>query len=165
MASKLQVGDFAPDFKLPDQNGRSVSLADFKGKSPLVLVFYTSDLSPESAEQLVEVNEVTEQLKGMGAVVLALSKGGRDSHIDFAKKHKLSMPLLIDHDMVAAASYEALGGFGPFKGIRPTSVVVDSSGQIIYYRHGGPNPKELVAALGSQSSPATLGDGGTVTAS
>jgi peroxiredoxin len=148
---KLQLGSIAPDFELPDQNGQKVRLSDYRnGFDFTVLVFYISDLNPDSPAQMASVREVYGELEKLNAGVLGISKSGDEAKRDFANKSKLTFPLLVDHDNAVAITYGMQGGFGPLKTIKRGVVVMSKGGQIIYYRHGDHGMDEVVKALSEQ---------------
>jgi thioredoxin-dependent peroxiredoxin len=148
---KLQVGSAAPDFELPDQDGQAVRLADYRSKFDFtVLVFYISDLNPDSPAQMVSVREVYGDLEKLKAGVLGISKSGDEAKRDFATKNKLTFPLLVDHDNAVAVNYGLQGGFGPLKTIKRGVVVMNKSGQVLYYRQGDHGMDEVVKVLQQQ---------------
>jgi peroxiredoxin len=91
----IEPGSPAPDFKLPDQDGKKVSLADFRGRT-VVLVFYPSDFSPVCTDQLSVYQEVLPQLEEAGATLLGISVDGAFCHKAFQHHHNLTIPLLAD---------------------------------------------------------------------
>src|SRR5258708_30396241 len=91
---KVQVGDRAPDFTLPDQSGTPVSLGDFLKKKHIVLYFYPRDNTSICTEQACAFRDSYEVLKSIGAEVIAISADSIESHQQFAKYHHLTfMPL------------------------------------------------------------------------
>jgi peroxiredoxin len=91
----IEPGSAAPDFTLPDQDGNSVSLADFRGRT-VVLVFYPSDFSPVCTDQLSVYHEVLPQLEERGATLLGISVDGAYCHKAFQQHLNTSIPLLAD---------------------------------------------------------------------
>ena len=91
----IEPGSPAPDFKLPDQDGKKVSLADFRGRT-VVLVFYPSDFSPVCTDQLSVYQEVLPQLEEAGATLLGISVDGAFCHKAFQQHQNLTIPLLAD---------------------------------------------------------------------
>jgi len=88
-------GSPAPDFTLPDQDGNTVSLADFRGRT-VVLVFYPADFSPVCTDQLSIYQEVLPQLEEQEAQLVGISVDGAFCHKAFQEHHGLSIPLLAD---------------------------------------------------------------------
>lgn len=91
----IEPGSAAPDFRLPDQDGNKVSLADFRGRT-VVLVFYPSDFSPVCTDQLSVYQEVLPQLEEAGATLLGISVDGAFCHKAFQQHGNLTIPLLAD---------------------------------------------------------------------
>lgn len=88
-------GSSAPDFTLPDQDGKRVSLSEFRGRT-VVLVFYPADFSPVCTDQLSVYQEVLPQLEQQGAELLGVSVDNAFCHKAFREHHGLSIPLLAD---------------------------------------------------------------------
>jgi peroxiredoxin len=91
----IQPGAEAPGFTLPDQDGKEVSLADFRGQT-VVLVFYPADFSPVCTDQLSVYQEVLPQLEERGAHLLGISVDGSFCHRAFRSHTNLDIPLLAD---------------------------------------------------------------------
>jgi peroxiredoxin len=91
----IEPGSPAPDFTLSDQDGNRVSLADFRGRT-VVLVFYPSDFSPVCTDQLSIYQEVLPQLEEEGAQLVGISVDNAYSHKAFQQHQGLSIPLLAD---------------------------------------------------------------------
>src|SRR5437867_5660757 len=104
MAEDLQVGNKAPDFSLPDQDGKTVSLKDFKGKQ-VVLYFYPKDDTPGCTKEACSFRDSEAALKKAGAVVLGVSMDGQTSHQKFITKFKLPFTLLSDEDAAVSKAY------------------------------------------------------------
>lgn len=100
----LKEGDRAPDFKLPDQDGREVRLSDFAGK-PVVVYFYSRDNTSGCTRQALAFRDVQERLKQLGAVLLGVSRDSVASHKRFADKNVLPFPLLSDPELTALQAY------------------------------------------------------------
>jgi len=124
----LSVGDAAPDFELPGTGGRSYSLAEFAGRS-VVLVFYPGDDTPVCTKQLNSYSEGIEQFAELDAQVLGISAQDVNSHEDFTGKHGFEFPLLADVDKVVAGAY---GTLGPLGFPRRSVVIVDTEGVVRY---------------------------------
>lgn len=129
----LKVGDVAPDFTLADQNGKLVSLADFRGKK-VVLYFYPKDNTPGCTRQACAFAASYEQLKEQNAVVVGVSKDSTASHVKFAEKYGLPFILLSDPDRIAIEAYgvwQEKKQYGKVSfGVVRTTFVVDEGGVI-----------------------------------
>ena len=79
----LEIGSVAPDFTLPDKEGKPVSLKDFAGKK-VVLYFYPKDSTPGCTRQAQAFRDAFAQFVEAGAVVIGISKDSVKSHLNFA---------------------------------------------------------------------------------
>ncbi|MBI4756666.1 MAG: peroxiredoxin [Betaproteobacteria bacterium] len=104
----LQPGDPAPDFTGPTTDGRSVSLADFRGRK-LVLYFYPMDDTPGCTRQACSLRDHNAEIAAKGAAILGVSAQGQDSHERFTRRYALNFPLLADTDQKIARAYGAAG--------------------------------------------------------
>ena len=89
----LEIGSKAPDFLLPDQNGKVHSLADYKGKK-VILYFYPKDMTGGCTAQACSFRDRYPQIQEKGAVVLGVSKDSVESHKRFEEKHACIKSLL-----------------------------------------------------------------------
>ena len=117
----IEPGSPAPGFTLPDQDGKGISLADFRGRT-VVLVFYPADFSPVCTDQLSVYQEVLPQFEERGATLLGISVDGAFCHKAFQQLQHLSFPLLADFHPkgeVAAAYGESVSKFiyNPISGV------------------------------------------------
>jgi peroxiredoxin Q/BCP len=146
----VRVGDRAPDFSLPDANGRLVGLAEFRGKQPVVLYFYPKDDTPGCTKEACSFRDQYEDFAAAGAAVIGVSSDSSESHQRFAAKYKLPFTLLSDRDGQVRKRY----GIPTTLGLLPGRVtfVIDRDGvvrrvfnsQLQATRHVG----EALAALG-----------------
>ncbi|MER2560204.1 MAG: thioredoxin-dependent thiol peroxidase [Myxococcaceae bacterium] len=104
----VTAGQKAPAFKAKDQNGATVSLADFKGKY-VVLYFYPKDNTPGCTVEACAFRDDHSHLTKAGAVVLGVSPDSEKSHQNFIAKFNLPFPLLVDTDHSLAEAYGAWG--------------------------------------------------------
>ena len=126
---QLKVGEPAPDFALPDQEGKTRSLAGFRGKW-LVLYFYPRDDTPGCTRQACAFRDDTSRLAALGAQVVGVSVDDIESHLDFAKEHRLPFPLLADAGGAVAARYGSLRDLGLIKFARRNTFLIDPQGRI-----------------------------------
>lgn len=104
----LKVGDKAPDFKVKDQEGKTRTLKDFKGKY-LILYFYPKDLTPGCTTEACSFNDKLKEINKLGAEILGVSCDPAELHQKFIAKHKLKFPLLSDIDKEMVESYGVWG--------------------------------------------------------
>ena len=91
----LETGTKAPDFELPDQNGKIHKLSDYAGKK-VILYFYPKDNTPGCTKQACGFSERYPQFMQKGAVILGISKDSVASHKKFEEKYGLAFILLSD---------------------------------------------------------------------
>jgi len=106
MHKHLKTGAMAPAFTLPDQEGRKVTLSDFRGEW-VVLYFYPKDGTSACTTEACEFTEGLPAFRRMGARVIGISPDSPDSHARFAQKHSLKHVLLSDLDHEVIETYGA----------------------------------------------------------
>jgi len=124
----LAVGDTAPDFRLPTENGSYVSVADFLGKKNVVVYFYPKDFTQGCTAEACSFRDSYESFKDLGAEVIGISSDSQNSHRDFAQQHHLPFILLSDVDGSVRKAYEVKKTLGLFAG--RVSFVIDKKGVI-----------------------------------
>ena len=118
----LKVGDKAPDFTLPDQNGQLVTLTELLDKNTVVLYFYPKDDSQGCTAEACAFRDSYEAFTDAGATVVGVSLDSTDSHKSFATKHRLPFILLSDVGGKVSTQYDVLKMFGMFRS-RETFVI------------------------------------------
>lgn len=130
---ELEVGIKAPDFSLPDQDGKSVTLKSFKGKQ-VVLYFYPKDDTSGCTKEACDFRDSLAPLKKAGAVVVGVSKDGQAAHQKFIAKYGLPFALLSDEDAAVCTAYgvyKEKSMYGrKYMGIERTTFVIDTTGRI-----------------------------------
>ena len=127
--ARLEVGDSAPDFELRGTGGRTVRLADFRGRW-LVLAFYPGDFTPVCTRQFCSYRDAADRLDELDADVLGVSPQSLDSHERFRARHGLTVPLLADPERTVIRAYGVLGPGGL---VRRSIFIIDPEG-IVRYR-------------------------------
>jgi len=124
------VGTVAPAFKLQDQNGKTVSLADQRGKW-VVLYFYPKDDTPGCTTQACEFRDNIFAFRDAGAQVYGISIDDVASHKKFSEKHSLPFPILADSTKAVAKSYGVLyKAFGVMELAHRETFIIDPQGKI-----------------------------------
>jgi peroxiredoxin Q/BCP len=133
ITAELAVGDKAPDFSLPADGNKTVSLAGLKGKN-VVLYFYPKDDTPGCTVEAKDFRDHIKEFEKLGAVILGASKDSVKSHEKFKEKFCLPFPLLSDE------SGEMCGAYGvwveksmygkTYMGIERTTFLIDKTGTI-----------------------------------
>jgi thioredoxin-dependent peroxiredoxin len=129
----VAVGEEAPDFTLETDEGKQVSLKDYRGKY-VVLYFYSKDGTPGCTTEALEFKDVAEQFAKEGAVILGISKDDVKSHQKFKEKHQLPFTLLSDPNAKVLNEYgvwkdKVLYG-RKFMGTERTTFLIDEKGII-----------------------------------
>lgn len=137
-APSLSVGDMAPEFSLMDQNGKSVSLKDFRGMNVLVY-FYPKAMTPGCTVQACGLRDSNSKLHENQIVVLGISADPVNKLKQFEDKQKLNFTLLSDPDHKVTNAYGCWGlkkFMGrEFMGILRQSFLIDRQGKIIHIMH------------------------------
>jgi thioredoxin-dependent peroxiredoxin len=133
MTGKLAPGDPAPDFTLPDADGRPVSLSDFRGQR-VIVYFYPAALTPGCTKEACDFSDSLADLGQAGIAVLGISPDAPAKLAKFRDKEGITFPLLSDPDH---AVLEAYGAYGEKKlygkttvGVIRSTFVVDPDGTI-----------------------------------
>lgn len=132
--ARLQPGDVAPPFALPDQEGRQVSLADFRGRK-LLLYFYPKADTPGCTTQACTIRDAKSELEDLGVAALGISPDQPGAQKKFDAKYGLGFPLLSDPDHQVAAAYGAWGEKKMYgkttQGIIRSAFLIDEEGRIM----------------------------------
>ena len=127
------VGEKAPDFTLPADDGRPVSLNGFQGKK-VVLYFYPKDDTPGCTKEACGFRDNLARVTTKGAVVLGVSRDDAKSHMKFKDKYDLNFPLLSDVDGKVTTAYgvwKKKNMYGrEYFGIERTTFLIDEGGKI-----------------------------------
>jgi peroxiredoxin Q/BCP len=134
MATRLEAGDPAPEFTLPDQNGNPVSLRDFRGRK-VILYFYPEALTQGCTTQACDFRDSLHSLEAAGYTVVGLSPDAPDKLKRFEEHDALTFPLLSDADH---AVHEAYGTWGEKNlygktvvGVIRSTFVIDEQGKVV----------------------------------
>ena len=131
--TQLKIGDKAPLFTGTDQDGKSISLSDFRGRK-VILNFYPKDNTPGCTAEACSLRDGRAELQRMGFEVIGVSPDSVKSHQGFIAKQGLNFTLLADTDKKIAEAYGVWGEkkfMGrTFMGILRTTFVIDEQGVI-----------------------------------
>lgn len=133
MSERLQPGDVAPAFTLPDADGNEVSLADHKGRK-VVVYFYPAALTPGCTKQVRDFTDNLDVLAGAGYDVIGISPDKPEKLAKFREKENLKVTLLGDTDKTVLQAYGAFGekmNYGKtYVGVIRSTVIVDEEGKV-----------------------------------
>lgn len=127
------IGDKAPDFTLPGNDGKTISLADFTGKK-VVVYFYPKDDTPGCTKEAIAFTQHKSDFEKAGAVIIGVSKDTAAKHDKFIAKHDLKIDLASDE---AGEMIEAYGVWveknmygKKYMGIERATYLIDEKGVI-----------------------------------
>jgi thioredoxin-dependent peroxiredoxin len=132
--TRLSPGDSAPDFSLPTDDGRTVSLADFRGRRTIVY-FYPAAMTPGCTTQACDFTDSLSSLQAQGYDVLGISPDSPAKLAKFRERDGLTITLLSDADRSVMNAYDAFGEkklYGKtVEGVLRSTFVVDEEGTIV----------------------------------
>ncbi len=129
----LEEGKKAPVFKLTDQNEKTISLSDYKGKN-VILYFYPKDDTSGCTAEACSFRDDFPKFKKIDAVILGVSPDSVESHKKFAKKYNLNFSLLADEEKEVIKKYDVWkekSMYGrKYMGVERTTYIIDPEGKI-----------------------------------
>jgi len=125
----LRIGDTAPGFSLPDQNGTAVSLDDLLRTGQVILYFYPADFTPVCTREACAFRDRFDDLREVSVPLVGISPQSVASHHRFAQLHDLPFPLLADTDRSLIRAFGVSGPFG--FGVRRATFLVDQQRRIV----------------------------------
>lgn len=151
---RLKVGDEAPDFTLPAQDGKKIRLSDYRGKKNVMLAFYPQDFTPVCSHQLPSYSDQIEKFEELNTQVLAIGVASIPVHNAWIESlGGLNFPLLADWVPFAEVS-KKYDSFIPRIGFGKRVIfIIDKKGIIQYIdvplelNEGPPNEEEIFKAL------------------
>jgi peroxiredoxin Q/BCP len=130
---RLEVGDTAPAFSLPDADGNTVSLADYKGRK-VVVYFYPAASTPGCTKQACDFRDNLRELGGAGLDVVGISPDKAAKLAKFRDEQGLTFPLLSDPERTVLTAWGAYGEKTMYgktvQGVIRSTFVVDENGDI-----------------------------------
>ena len=149
----LETGIKAPDFSLPDQNGKTHTLSEYKGKK-VILYFYPKDNTSGCTKQACGFAERYPQIREKGAIVLGVSKDSAASHKKFEEKYGLPFTLLSDTELEVIKAYDVWQekkNYGKVSmGVVRTTYLIDEAGIIVKAMgnvKAADNPQEMLEMI------------------
>ena len=131
-----KIGNLAPAFSLKDQNGKTVSLKDFKGKKNVVVYFYPKAMTPGCTVQACGIRDYKKEFAKVKTEVLAISPDAYERLKRFEDKQELNFTLLSDEDHKIADKY---GSWGPkqfmgkkYDGILRQTFIINKEGRVAH---------------------------------
>ncbi len=149
----LEAGAKAPDFSTTDQNGKTLSLKDCRGRK-VVLFFYPKDNTPGCTKEACGFRDSFAKFKRLGVEVLGVSVDSEKSHKSFVEKFSLPFSLLVDTDKKIVEAYGVWGEkslYGrKYLGTHRVTYVIDESGRVaaVFPKvKPGEHAEEILASL------------------
>ncbi len=133
--AELKIGDMAPDFSQPTQNGEVLTLADLKG-GKTVLYFYPKDNTSGCTLEAKSLRDGKEELAARGYRIVGVSPDSERSHQNFCAKHELNFTLIADTEKTMCEAYgvwveKSMYG-RKYMGVKRTTFLLDEQGRITH---------------------------------
>lgn len=136
--SRLEPGQTAPQFTLPDANGNEVSLSDFAGRK-VIIYFYPAAMTPGCTKQACDFRDNIASLSAHGYTVLGISPDTVEKLQKFAESEDLNFPLLSDPDKQVLQGWGAYGEKSMYGrvsvGVIRSTIVLDEEGKVALARY------------------------------
>ena len=137
----IEVGQKAPDFKLPDHDGKDVSLSDFAGRR-LLMVFYPLDFSPVCTDQLTAYRELVPELDEAGVEMVGISVDSAFAHAAFREKLGIDTVLLADFEPKGEVA-SAYGAYIEGAGIASRALVLIDADGVVEWVYETDTPADI----------------------
>lgn len=129
----IEIGDLAPDFNLPDESGKLVSLDSYRGKQ-VVLYFYPKDDTSGCTIEAKDFSCLIDDFSKLNTVVIGMSPDNAKSHAKFRAKHELSVTLVADEEKTSLQAYDVWkekSMYGrKYMGVERSTFLIDADGKI-----------------------------------
>lgn len=125
----LKAGSQAPDFTLPDQDGRPQRFSQLRDGKPLILYFYPADFTPGCTKEACDLRDLHARILSSGLRVVGVSPQSPESHRRFRERYGLPFMLLSDEDKAAIRAFGVDGPLG--LGVRRATFLIDGDGRIV----------------------------------
>lgn len=126
----MKVGDQAPSFELPDEQGRPRTLQEFLDQGPVALFFYPAAMTPGCTAESCHFRDLQREFTEAGASILGISADAVSRQAQFADKYSLGYPLLSDVSGEVRSAYGVKRGFSLMPTKRVT-FVISPAGEIL----------------------------------
>ena len=149
--NSVKVGDNAPDFSLPSNRGRNVTLSEFKGKKAVVLFFYPKDNTPGCTMEGAQFRDLYKKFEKAGALVVGASRDSLKSHENFKAKMEFPFELISDDDEKLCKQFGVIKMKNMYgkkvRGIERSTFVIDGKGTLVREWRGVKVPGHAEAVL------------------
>jgi peroxiredoxin Q/BCP len=127
----MNVGDTAPDFELPDENGRNRRLSEFLQEGPVVLFFYPAAMTPGCTAESCHFRDLKTEFEEAGAQRVGISADEVEKQKRFSDKHSFDYPLLSDPDGAVATLYGVRRRFTALSPTKRATFVIGTDQKIV----------------------------------
>ena len=127
----MHVGDIAPDFELPDENGTPRRLSDFLESGPVVLFFYPAAMTPGCTAESCHFRDLAAEFEAAGAQRVGISADPVEKQKQFSDKHAFDYPLLSDPDGSVATTYGVRRRLTMISPTKRATFVIGGDGKIL----------------------------------
>ena len=127
----MHVGDIAPDFELPDENGTPRRLSDYLASGPVVLFFYPAAMTPGCTAESCHFRDLAAEFEAAGALRVGISADPVEKQKQFSDKHSFDYPLLSDPDGSVATTYGVRRRLTMISPTKRTTFVIGGDGTIL----------------------------------
>lgn len=138
VTGRLSPGDMAPDFTLPSDTGKDVTLSDLRGRK-VIVYFYPNAMTPGCTTQACDFSDNIASLKGAGYEVIGISPNDPAKLAKFRERDGLTFTLLSDADKAVMTAYSAFGEkklYGKLvQGVIRSTFVLDEDGKVTHAQY------------------------------
>ncbi len=127
----MHVGDIAPDFELPDENGTPRRLSDYLASGPVVLFFYPAAMTPGCTAESCHFRDLAAEFEAAGAQRVGISADPVEKQKQFSDKHSFDYPLLSDPDGSVATTYGVRRRLTMISPTKRATFVIGGDGKIL----------------------------------
>ena len=127
----MHVGDIAPDFELPDENGTPRRLSDYLASGPVVLFFYPAAMTPGCTAESCHFRDLAAEFEAAGAQRVGISADPVEKQKQFSDKHAFDYPLLSDPDGAVATQYGVRRRLTMISPTKRATFVIGTDGKIL----------------------------------
>jgi peroxiredoxin Q/BCP len=126
----MNPGDKAPDFELPDQDGKLRKLSELLLNGPVVLFFYPAAMTAGCTRESCHFRDLSTEFAAAGAQVVGISADKVEKQAEFANKHSVGYPLLSDTDRSVAEAFGVKRGKISITPVKRSTFVINTDGTI-----------------------------------
>src|SRR6204780_1171599 len=130
----MEKGDLAPDFELPDEDGKPRRLSELAASGPVVLFFYPAAMTYGCTKESCHFRDMKAEFEAVGATRVGISADPVDKQLQFGEKHDFDYPLLSDVDRAVAASFGVKRRSNMLK-VKRSTFVIDTDSSLLAELH------------------------------